>query len=599
MRPTTSSTLYRFTPLEWVPGATTRPLLPILKGTRIARMTAAASTPVYTPTALKRWSCIEKQLPAAENIRAIHIYDFDNTLFSSPLPNRALWSTSSCGQLQAQDFLYNGGWWHNPAILAATGDGLQVEEGRSWEGFWNEKIVELCRLSAEEEDVISVMLTGRGESKFAELIGKMLKAKGLNFDMVCLKPSVSPSGELFTSTLGFKQALLRDIVYTYQSALEIRIYEDRPKHTKSFREFFTDLNRAIQQGMGPVHRAQIKCDVIQVTEQETTMDPISEAAEVQAMINTHNTAILSGEAPAKSIPYRIKRTVFFTGYLLAQPDMEKIKRLAQLPPNCPEHEVRWLANNILITPRPAPQSILDQVGGLGSKMRWRVTGTGNWQSRVWAARVQPVDPNARIFTENAVPSVVLATRREAKPVEATKISQWSPVTPETGLEFETTVGEKVLLRIEEEAAEEDASYRTFANGNGSLARKHLRDEDFPPLGANGHKHPRSRGGWNNNYNNENRPPYSQHSSAWSNNHNSKGGANSGIGFSIQRGGSDHGGRGGGRGGRGGQRGFRGGGHGRGGRGGGGGGRGRGQYRSLDDSGPAQGGYGGGGEAMQY
>jgi len=35
--------------------------------------------PVRTPTSLKRWSCQDKQLPPVDSIRAIHIYDFDNT----------------------------------------------------------------------------------------------------------------------------------------------------------------------------------------------------------------------------------------------------------------------------------------------------------------------------------------------------------------------------------------------------------------------------------------------------------------------------------------------------------------------------------------
>ncbi|KAK3074527.1 hypothetical protein LTR53_002947, partial [Teratosphaeriaceae sp. CCFEE 6253] len=197
---------------------------------------------MHTVTALKRWSCIDKQLPAVDRIRSIHIYDFDNTLFSSPLPNRQLWASGTCGQLQGQDFLHNGGWWHNPQILAATGEGLEIEESRAWEGFWNEKIVELVELSMAEDDAVSILLTGRSESGFADLIGRMAAAKGLEFDMVCLKPRTSPTGEVFSSTLTFKQALLRDIVFTYRGADDLRMYEDRPKHTKAFRDFFADFN---------------------------------------------------------------------------------------------------------------------------------------------------------------------------------------------------------------------------------------------------------------------------------------------------------------------------------------------------------------------
>jgi hypothetical protein len=39
---------------------------------------ANASSP-YTVTAIGRWSILDKQLPAADKIKAIHVYDFDNT----------------------------------------------------------------------------------------------------------------------------------------------------------------------------------------------------------------------------------------------------------------------------------------------------------------------------------------------------------------------------------------------------------------------------------------------------------------------------------------------------------------------------------------
>lgn len=36
--------------------------------------------PIYhTVTALKRWSCDDRDLPAVNAVKAIHVYDFDNT----------------------------------------------------------------------------------------------------------------------------------------------------------------------------------------------------------------------------------------------------------------------------------------------------------------------------------------------------------------------------------------------------------------------------------------------------------------------------------------------------------------------------------------
>jgi hypothetical protein len=41
--------------------------------------TSSMSGPLRTVTSLKRWSCSDRQLPLIHTIKAIHVYDFDNT----------------------------------------------------------------------------------------------------------------------------------------------------------------------------------------------------------------------------------------------------------------------------------------------------------------------------------------------------------------------------------------------------------------------------------------------------------------------------------------------------------------------------------------
>jgi hypothetical protein len=38
----------------------------------------------HTVTALKRWSCDDKELPPVSDIKAIHVFDFDNTRTHDP-----------------------------------------------------------------------------------------------------------------------------------------------------------------------------------------------------------------------------------------------------------------------------------------------------------------------------------------------------------------------------------------------------------------------------------------------------------------------------------------------------------------------------------
>ena len=64
----------------------------------------------------------------------------------------------------------NGGWWHDANILGATGEGADKEEKRGWAGWWNEHIVTLVEQSMQQKDALNVLLTGRGESNFGDLI---------------------------------------------------------------------------------------------------------------------------------------------------------------------------------------------------------------------------------------------------------------------------------------------------------------------------------------------------------------------------------------------------------------------------------------------
>lgn len=461
------------------------------------------------------------------------------------MPNPKLWNGPTIGFLQSQDTLIKGGWWHDSRILAATGEGVEKEEPRAWQGWWNERIVELIELSMQQKDALTILLTGRSEDAFAELLKRMVASRGLEFDIISLKPAAGPNNQRFSSTMHFKQVFLESMVETYKGAEEIRVYEDRPKHVKGFRDYFMDYNRR-QNGIGGAPtRGPITAEVIQVADGATQLDPVQEAAEVQRLINDHNLAISQG---ARGRRLQIKKTVYYTGYLINNTGTQRLLTLAQLPPTMPDTEMKFLANNVLITPRPCPASILEKVGGMGSKTTWEVTGTAVFENKIWAACVRPVPESKKYYTENPVPIVVLALRKGAKPIDAGKIQNWQPVPPEKQYVFESTVGEKVLLRIEEEDPRENEFESLFPNK--TFKRKHAAEDESSrrESGTYG-SGPGSSGG--------------------------RGGYQQNYGGSRGRG--NHRGNGS-------QRGYRGGGN----RGNGGGGRGRGRgghnYRSLDDVG---------------
>lgn len=385
--------------------------------------------------------------------------------------------------LSNQETFVNGGWWHDNRILAATGEGIDKEEPRAWDGWWNDKIVELVKLTIKQPDALCVLLTGRSEQGFATLVKRMVTSKDLDFDMVSLKPQVGPANQRFSSTMNFKQTFLKTLMETYKHANEIRVYEDRPKHTKGFREFFAEYNN--QQGQYPT-RGSIQAEVIQVPDMSTTLDPVVEVAEVQHMINIHN-QVVSQQAFKKKL--RIKKTVFFTSYMINSEDSQRLIQLAQLPSHMKDQDFIYHGNNILICPRPCPSSILDKVGGMGSKMKWEVTDVGTYDNSVWAARLRPVPLSAKYHTDNPVPLVVLALKKGSRPMEAGKIENWQPLPQDRSFIFETVIGEKVILRIDHDDPKEDEYESLFANK--ASKRKHAPDDDWTTrnsMGAHGGRH---------------------------------------------------------------------------------------------------------------
>jgi hypothetical protein len=438
----------------------------------VPHVTAATT---YTTNALKRWSCDDRPLPPIESIRAIHIYDFDNTLFCSPLPNRALWLQHTYGALANPDIFINGGWWHDVGILSATGDGVELEEPRAWAGWWNEKIVELVEMSMAQADVLTVLLTGRGEANFSELIKRMCRSKKLVFDMTCLKPLIGPEQQKFSSTMSFKQELIKSIVYTYSTASEVRIYEDRPNHVHGFKTFFAEYNSILHTSGSRVPLKEL--EVIEVQEKGTTLDPIVEVAEIQRMVNDHNTAIRHGDAP-KLTPMRLQKNISYTAYMISAIDSNRLLSLISLPKS-DRKIIRKLANSILISARqgPAAPAIMKKVGALGTPVRFQVTAIGNLENKLWAARVEPVNRGQQIHIEGHVPLVVLAIRVGTKPADSKHIRSWQSLSKDKMFQFEAVVGEKFTLNLEKDP---QPSQFMPPQGPAHLGAHQSQEEEYEP-----------------------------------------------------------------------------------------------------------------------
>ncbi|SMN22044.1 similar to Saccharomyces cerevisiae YMR265C Putative protein of unknown function [Maudiozyma saulgeensis] len=297
-----------------------------------------------------KWSSCPGELNIPETpvsqIKRLHIYDFDNTLYKTPGPSRILYTNRTVGRLMSNETLTNGSWWDQPCFLEES---FKMCVASTKERFWNEKMISLASLSYKDPETISLVLTGRKQALFADLIEKMLdvtrklaKTKKLNknnnlddvnedenyslyeewetdpnflkFNAICLKkklgriPSILP-------TFQYKSDLIADFIRNYPNLEEITIYDDRLRHIKQFKLFFQDMRP----------RPKFQWFVIPVPQVAINLDPVAEYSLVHKVIKEYNELKTINEQFLE-----IKWTPKCTGFFLTMESQRRILKHAFL-----------------------------------------------------------------------------------------------------------------------------------------------------------------------------------------------------------------------------------------------------------------------------
>ncbi|CAI4048843.1 uncharacterized protein SKDI_13G3940 [Saccharomyces kudriavzevii IFO 1802] len=196
---------------------------------------------------LEKWNSCACELAVPSEvpehaIKKLHIYDFDNTLFATPGPTEQLY-TRELLNLLTSSVLPNGGWWNEPEFLRTA---IKTSSDQPRRFSWNEEIVKLAERSYRAKDTVSIVLTGREEGKFHELIQYALQTardhwecspNEFRFNAVCLKKT---SMSKYTSE--YKKALMQDFLEYYPSLRELTIYDDRAHQIEAFKSFFRSLD---------------------------------------------------------------------------------------------------------------------------------------------------------------------------------------------------------------------------------------------------------------------------------------------------------------------------------------------------------------------
>jgi hypothetical protein len=316
--------------------------------------------------------------------------------------------------------------------------------------------VETSKESFRDPEALTVLLTGRSTA-YIDLIGRILKSKGLDFDLVVLKPK-KERGE-WNSTLNFKYAFIDNVLKLGESIEEVEVYEDRAPHRDAFEEYLKNWRRLAEPTTNEEEYDGIKVQSVELAEQNDSiglkefkvhfvampfihLDEALEESLIRDMLEETNEVDMADE----TYQYTLKKKVSNLGYAVASDDFEKLfntylpmmdKKLSD------KHEWRQIRHPSVFIHFNALPHILSKVGGLGKHVEFEVTHLGV-SNKVLALSLAPVtsfhevvngkgekilkpDPRTRYWSKNEVPVLVLATRDGGKPIDANCLEQWKEI----------------------------------------------------------------------------------------------------------------------------------------------------------------------------
>ncbi|KAF9276244.1 hypothetical protein BGZ68_010157 [Mortierella alpina] len=367
----------------------------------------------------------------------VNVFDFDQTLFRSPLPSPALWDPSFIGTLISWNDC-GAGWWHTPATL----DFGPEAEASAWEGWWNEDLVKDVERSSSDPGCLTILLTGRNGPVYGKQLLRMLKAKGLDFDLVATKPNTvarlnsaqdglpnkKKEKYLKLHTFSTKHDFLYHVLFEFPSIRHMHVWDDRPGQIAKFRQ-------AGQEWLDKKMLETFEITTVQIPHRY--MDPKREMDLVTAMVQSHNRQVeleakggaflVAGIGPMPEIrpelvgnglwgpfetyvPQRRSRielgqVVQYTGVLFSESVQSFLRSglkgcLAQdigikPPPSLWRHDLSsWVVAedmHVALCRGASHAEHLQSIGGLGATVLVEVEAAGEFEERIWALKVKEVE----------------------------------------------------------------------------------------------------------------------------------------------------------------------------------------------------------------
>lgn len=321
----------------------------------------------------------------------INVFDFDNTLFKSPVPNPKLWSRKAIGKLGSEVSQNGIGWYQNTLTLSDK----YIKQDN-----FIESTVDDVKKSMNDPNSVTVLLTGRNVS-YTDIVKFLVQKKGLRFDYMGLKP-------FGLKTFNFKTDFIRNIISDAKSnnkkVIKINIWEDREEHISKFDKFFSNLGYPYE-----IHK---------VTGGEYHMDPELEKELVSRLIEDAN------KESGKEIKMDDIDPVNYYGIFLN--DESKKILVDTFKESIPEG---WkiVADHLTIVPPkmmgkidPNTQKIIDD------RLNTSIELTVNAIGISYKAMAAGVNFSSSM---NKTPHITIAVSPTGKPRDSNDIAYWENVTP--------------------------------------------------------------------------------------------------------------------------------------------------------------------------
>lgn len=246
-------------------------------------------------------------------------------MFLSPLLSCNLWHSSFIDIITTEN-LIGPGWWRD--IRSLQVDALDSQ----WKGFWNEDIVSQVKQSMLDPTHMTVLLTGRRYHPFHQLIESMLATKGLQFDVVGLRPDPAQVFEqnqfmfnfepnVFATTMEFKTCFLVHLLQNVPTLKNIVMWDDRTSHISAFRNYLKMMvcQNIIETG-----------NIISVPAAKPKYNPVWELETVQKMISQHNDAVIELKNRGKLLEENVV-VIEVNGEVVSSDKMFGLKKVPAIP----------------------------------------------------------------------------------------------------------------------------------------------------------------------------------------------------------------------------------------------------------------------------